>query len=63
MKSFSFSGGLANFLDPKWAWKFYNAVKIYYMFYDPVYFVILFYPHIQRLYFTAVYSVLVNYVD
>lgn len=33
------------------------------MFDDPAYFVILFYPHIQMLYFTAVHSVLVNYVD
>lgn len=38
-------------------------MKIHYVFCDPVYLVILFYPHIQMLYFTAVHSVLVNYVD
>lgn len=38
-------------------------MKTHYTFYDPAYFVILFYPHIQILYFTAVHPVVVNYVD
>lgn len=38
-------------------------MKTHYTFYDPAYLVILFYPHMQMLCFTAVHPALVNYVD